>query len=64
MIHTINFHGLELEVIGNYEKPEDDTNYKGGWATEEVKYGGIEISWMLKLSVIEEISEQVISENY
>ena len=64
MIHTIDFHGLELEVIGNYEKEDKETGYLGGWASELIKHNGIEIDWMLKLSVIEEINEQVVIENY
>lgn len=62
--HTINFDGIEMTVIGTYEKPEDEIGYKGGWSTDEVKIGDYDVTPMLTNHIIELISDQVLNENY
>jgi hypothetical protein len=62
--HTINYEGLELTVTGTYEEPEKETGYKGGWSTDEIKIGDIEVSSMFHDWVCEQIADQVLNENY
>jgi hypothetical protein len=30
---NINYEGLKFEVKGEFEAPEEETGYKGGWST-------------------------------
>lgn len=60
--HNITYEGLELEIVGSYEAPED--GYKGGWSTELIKVNDVDIYWMLSQHTIERINELVIEENY
>ena len=62
--HTINYEGLELFVIGNYEEPEEENGFKRGWINEEIKIGEIEVSWMFMNYICEQIAMQVLNENY
>ena len=62
--HNITYEGLELEVVGNYEEPETETGYKGGWSTELIKVNDVDIYWLLNDQTIEKINEIVIKENY
>jgi len=62
--HRITYEGVDFEVFGNYDKPETDTNYAGGWSTELIKVNDVDIYWMLKSNVIERITEIVTEENY
>lgn len=63
--HRINYYGLELEVYGNYDEPEEETGYKGGWSSEQIlNDNDIDIVWMLRDSVIDEINRIVLEENY
>jgi hypothetical protein len=64
VIHNINYKGLDLEVIGEYDPPEEETGYKGGWSTEEIKINDVDCYSMFKDSVIGEIAEKVIEKNY
>lgn len=62
--HTVKYEGVEFEVIGDYEKPEEEADFKGGWSTILIKVNDVDIYWMLKDSVIERINEIVAEENY
>jgi len=53
----INYHGLELTVIGNFEEPDDTVGYKGGFSCESIELNDIDIKWMLKDSTIEDIND-------
>lgn len=60
--HNIIYEGLEIEVFGNYEEPEE--NWKGGWSTTFIKVNDIDIYWMLNQRTIDQITEIIIKENY
>ena len=62
--HNINYEGLELEVKGEFEEAEIETGYKGGWIHWTIETNGVDISWMLKDDIIEQINQIVINENY
>jgi len=62
--HSIKYGGLELEVSGEFEKAEPEVGYKGGWSYWTIQSNGVDISWMLKDDVINQINQIVIEENY
>ena len=62
--HNIKYEGLELEVIGEFQEAEPETGYKGGWAHWSILVDGVDIAWMLKPSVIDQIDSIVNEENY
>jgi hypothetical protein len=62
--HNINYEGLEFEVIGDYEAPEEETGYKGGFSYSTIQVNDVDVSWMLNDQTIERINEIVIEENY
>ncbi len=67
--HTIKFRGLSVYVKGIYEKPEEETNYKGGFGATNViiqDHEGNEADWFYYFdnSDIEEINRIVFEENY
>lgn len=62
--HTIQYEGLVLEVKGEFQEAELDTGYKGGWSYCTIENNGVDISWMLKPEIIEQINDIVIEENY
>lgn len=57
--HTIIYEGLEMTVFGNYEYPEPENGYFGGWSTALIEVNEVDIIWMLKPNIIERISEIV-----
>lgn len=62
--HRIKYEGLELEVFGEWESPEEETGFKGGWSTSKIMLEEVEVSWMFTESVLEQISHCVVTENY
>jgi hypothetical protein len=62
--HRIKYEGLELEVFGNWEEPEEETGCKGGWSTEKIMLDEVEVSWMFTPYVLSMIASCVIIENY
>ena len=62
--HNIKYEGLELEVKGEFKEAEIETGYKGGWSHWTIETNGVDISWMLKDDIIEQINQIVINENY
>ncbi len=62
--HNINFEGLDLVVKGEYNKPDDTTGYKGGFAWHSIFINDVEWSWFISKDAIERIVELVIEENY
>jgi len=63
--HRILFEGIEFEVNGEYEKPEEETNSKGGWLSYQVFVNGSDdILWALNDYTIGRINEIVLDENY
>ena len=62
--HKIKYEGLELEVFGDWEAPEEETGYKGGWSTEKIMLVEVEVSWMFTKYVLDMIANCVVTENY
>lgn len=62
--HNIKYEGLELEIKGEFEEAEDETGYKGGWSYISILKDDVDISWMLKPEIIDQINGIVIEENY
>ena len=62
--HTIKYEGLELQVHGEWEEPEEETGYKGGWSTSEIILNDVEVSWMFTEYVLDMIANCVVIENY
>ena len=62
--HTIKYEGLELEVHGEWEEPEKETGYKGGWSTSKIILNDVEVSWMFTEYVLDMIANCVVIENY
>ena len=62
--HTIQYEGLVLEVKGEFQEAEPETGYKGGWSYWTIETNGVDISWMFKTEIIEQINDIVIEENY
>jgi hypothetical protein len=62
--HTVQYEGLKFEVIGDYEAPEEETGYKGGFSYSTIQVNDVDVSWMLNDQTIERINEIVIEENY
>ena len=62
--HIINYEGLEFEVFGEWEEPEEETGFKGGWSTEKIMWGELEVSWMFTPYVLNMVANYVVIENY
>lgn len=62
--HRIKFEGLEIECFGSYDEQEEETGYKGGWASELIKVNDVDVYWMLTPEVIQLINRTVVEENY
>jgi hypothetical protein len=63
-VHNVNYEGLELEIVGNYEEPDCETGYKGGFSYSTLSINSIDVSWMLNDHTIDAILQIVIDENY
>lgn len=59
---SVKFEGVLFEVYGSYEKPENETGYKGGFLANKYKVNGIEITHILSETTKEQIDEQIASE--
>ena len=62
--HNIKYEGLELEIKGEFEEAEPETGYKGGWSYLSILKDDVDISWMLRQEIIDQINEMVVTENY
>lgn len=62
--HRIKYEGLEFEVFGEWEEPEEETGYNGGWSTEKIMLGEVDVYWMLTPYVLNMIANCVVIENY
>ena len=62
--HNVTYYGLEIEVGGNYEEPDDDVGYGGGWSTESIKINDVEVIGYFLDVVIDEIGRMVLESNY
>lgn len=62
--HRIKYEGLELEVFGNWENPEEETGTEGGWSTLKIMLDDVEVSWMFTPYVLNMIANCVMVENY
>lgn len=56
---NIKHEGLELEVIGEYDAPDETTGYKGGWSTYSIMVNDVDIIWMLNEKTLNQINESV-----
>ncbi len=63
-VHNVNYEGIEFEVVGNYEEPDYETGYKGGFSYSTLSINSIDISWMLNDHTIDAILQIIIDENY
>ena len=61
--HTINYEGLQMGIVGNYENPEEETGFKGGWSTALIIVNEIDIYWMLNEKTLDRINE-IVKLNY
>ena len=62
--HTIKIEGLELEVFGEWEEPDEDVGYGGGWGTSKIMLGEVEVSWMFTPFFLNIIDVCVVKDNY
>jgi len=51
-IHTITYEGVEFEIQGTYDEPEEETGYKGGFSWMKILINDQDVSWMLKENII------------
>lgn len=63
-VHNVNYEGIDFEVIGNYEEPEIEIGYKGGFSYSTIYIDSIDVSWMLNDHTIDRIIEIINEENY
>lgn len=62
--HTINYEGIDFQVFGEYDEPEEETGYKGGFSYFTISIKDVEVTWMLNNQTIERIVEIVVEQNY
>jgi hypothetical protein len=62
--HWITYDGIEFKVVGEYEQPEEETGYKGGWSTEAVYIEDVNVYDMLNNYTLSMIGRMVVEENY
>lgn len=62
--HNVKYEGLEFDVFGEYEQPEEETGFEGGWSTLSIKINDVECYWMLNPFVIERLGIIIVEENY
>ena len=60
--YSTNFYGIDLEVHGTYEEPEEETGYKGGFSCHKLYHCNEDITDLLSESIIIQIEEQIVSE--
>jgi len=62
--HNVKLEGIEFEVFGEYEQPEE--NYSGGWSTFKVLVNNDTVCgiWMLNDWTLNKLNEIVVEENY
>lgn len=56
------FENVLIEVNGDYQEPEYETGFKGGFIGSKYEVNGVEISSLLSETVKEQIDEQIASE--
>lgn len=62
--HNITYDGVDYEIQGNYEEPEEETGFKGGFSWSLITIEGMDVSWHLNDNTIDKLVELVIEENY
>jgi len=62
--HNLNYYGIDLEVNGNYEQPDESTGYKGGWLSCSIFSGNQNIMPIMSDAIIEHVDELILSQNY
>jgi len=62
--HNIDYEGIDFEITGNYEEPEEETGYKGGFSYSQIFINSVDVTWMLNDSTIDRLVELVVEENY
>jgi len=63
-VHNVNYEGIDFEVVGDYEEPEIETGYKGGFSYSTLSMNGTDVSWMLNEHTIDAIVQIINDENY
>lgn len=56
---TVNYEGIEFEVVGIIDTADETTGYKEGFSWHEIYINGNSVSWMLKEDIINTIVEQI-----
>ena len=62
--HNINYDGVDYEVTGEWDEPEEETGYKGGFSWMQIKINDMDVSQHLNDNTIERLCELVVEENY
>ena len=62
--HNLNYYGIDLEVNGTYENPDESTGHKGGWLSSSIFSGNQNIMPIMSDTIIEYIDELVLNQNY
>lgn len=64
MTHTIEYSGLDFEVLGSYEENDETTGYYGGWSTSKVFFRERNITAYLSNEQMRDINRIVEDLNY
>lgn len=62
--HNINYDGVDYEVTGEWDGPENETGYKGGFSWMKICINGMDVSQHLNDATIERLQDLVVEENY
>ena len=62
--HIIHYDGVDYQVIGEWDKPEEETGYRGGFSWMQIKINDMDVSSHLKEWVINKLVEMVVEQNY
>jgi hypothetical protein len=62
--HNIKLDNVNFEVIGDYEKADTTTGYKGGFFIMDVKINDDSVYQFLSENALEKLQMAVLEENY
>lgn len=62
--HIIHYDGIDFEVKGEWDNPEKETGYCGGFSWMKISINDMDVSQHLKQETIDTLQDMVVEQNY
>lgn len=62
--HNVNYDGVDYEVTGEWDEPENETGYRGGFSWRKISINDMDVSNHLNQETIDTLQEMVVEQNY